>query len=384
MYATILRTIFTTSLSIPVIILVAYSLLLLYYSKKNIHNYNNLETFPKISILIPSHNEETIIEKRIENIYNSKYPFEKVDVIFIDDSSDSTADVIQKFVDKHPNFQLIKFNERMGYSIAIQAGIEASNTDIIVLNEAGSFPRPDAISNLVANFENKEIGAVTAKSQLLNTDEKVGQIESLYLRIVNFIRNSESNMDSTFYIKGEATAYRRELVSDIQAKSKTGSIDTSMAFWVRRKGYRVRYDPEVVFEEFAPSDDSGYIKQKTIRAANWMRNLILFKDMILNPKYGKFGLFTLPFNAIVLFIFPILPFIALFSLIAGIITDPVFFVPFVYPLVVVLLILLILSRNLVLLLLELEISLLKAIYQIFVVRVGHEKIERVESTRRVA
>jgi len=381
----ILRTVFIFSLSLPIITILSYGILLLYYSKEEKKKHNEeITTFPNISVLIPTHNEERIIEKRIKSIYDTNYPLEKIDVIFIDDSSDSTADIIQKYVNEHENFQLIRFNERKGYSIAIQTGIAASKTDIIVLNEAGSFPRPDALSKLVANFENHEIGAVTAKSEILNTDEKVGQIESLYLKIANFIRKSESNMDSTFYIKGEATAYRRNLVTDIKAVENVGSIDTSMAFWIRKKGYKVVYDPEVIFDEYAPTEDSGYIKQKTIRAANWMRNLLVFKEMILNIKYGKFGIFTLPFNVLVLFIFPILPFIALTSYIIGLIVDSSFFFNFIYPLVGILLILLIFSKNLVILLFEIEISLLKAIYQIFFSQVGHDKIERVESTRRIS
>jgi len=338
--------------------------------------------YPQISILIPTHNEERIIEKRIENIYNSEYPLDKIKIIFIDDSSDSTTELLQKHVDIQPNFELIRFDERMGYSIAIQAGIKASNTDIIVLNEAGSFPRPDALFNLISNFENQDIGAVTARSEILNTDEKIGQIELLYLKIVNFIRKAESNMDSTFYIKGESTAYRRELVEDITAVENTGSIDTSMAFWVRKKGYKVIYDQNVIFDEYAPNDDSGYIKQKTVRAANWMRNLIIFKDMILNSKYGKFGMFTLPFNTLVLFIFPLLPFVALLSMVIGLIYDTAYFLFYLYSAIGIIIILSLLSRKLIILLIQLEISLLKAIYQIFVSRVGHDKIERVESTRR--
>ena len=381
----LVRMIFIFTVLFPTIILLAYGLLLLYYSKKEKYSKDNeLEKYQEISILIPTHNEEKIIEKRIKNIYDTEYPFEKIQVIFIDDSSDSTADIIQQYVDKHSNFQLIRFNQRMGYSVAIQAGIEASDTDIIILNEAGSFPRSDSLIKLAANFENPEIGAVTAKSVLYNTDEKIGEIESIYLRIINFIRKSESNMDSTIYIKGEATGYRRKLVSDIVAVPNTGSIDTSMAFWVRKKGYKTVYDPNVVFDEYAPTDDSGYIKQKTIRAANIMRNLMIFKNMILNPKYGKFGLFTLTFHTLALFIFPFIPLLFLLSLATGILIDTTFFLRFLYLIIGALLIIFLFSKNLILLFIELEISLLKSIYQIFVSRVGHDKIERVESTRRIA
>ena len=379
-----LRIVFLLSVIIPVFTVLIYGLVLFYYYRTNkIEHKENIKNYPDLTILIPTHNEEKIIDRRIKNLLETKYPQNKVKVIFIDDSTDETPNIIKKHIAANTNFKLIRFDQRMGYSPSILKGIRATDTAIVVLNEAGSFPRSDALLRQISRFDNPKIGAVTGKSQIINEREKVGGIESLYLKIVNFIRESESNMDSTFYIKGEATAYRKELVSDIKAVPQTGSIDTSMALLVRRKGYRSVFDPEVIFDEYAPLDDKGYIKQKTIRAANLMRNILIFKDMLFNSKYSKFGLLTLPFNFINLFITPILIVTALVSTIIGEIIDPGFFMPILFILAVGLLILFLVSKNFFFLIIELEISLLKALSQIFISKKGHDKIERVESTRRI-
>ncbi len=381
----ILKAIFFFSLLIPIVTILFYGLVLLYYNK--IKNKKILDVGEKkvqnITIIIPTHNEERIIQKRIENIFQTQYPLEKMKVIFVDDSTDSTPDIIQKYIEKKDNFKLIKFDERMGYSYSVHAGIQNSDTEIIVLNEAGSFPRSDALTRLVNRFEDPDIGAVTGKSELIDTNERIAKIESLYLRVINFIREAESQMDSTFYIKGEATAYRREPVSDLEAIPKAGSIDTSMAFQVRKKGYKCVYDSGVVFHEHAPSDSTGYIKQKTVRAANLHRNILIFNEMLFNRKYGKFGLLTLPFHFLALFVFPLLSVSAFFSLITGLFVDPNFFIPIAIFSFFIFVLLMLVSSKFVLLLLEIEISLLKAMYQIFISKEGHDKIQRVESTRRV-
>ena len=94
------------------------------YLKKNnlkiLSNINSNEEYNNITILIPTHNEENVISHRIENIFEIKYPMEKMSVIFIDDSSDATSDIILKYVNEHPNMHLITFNERKGYSEAIK------------------------------------------------------------------------------------------------------------------------------------------------------------------------------------------------------------------------------------------------------------------------
>ncbi|MFX0139800.1 MAG: glycosyltransferase [Candidatus Hodarchaeota archaeon] len=384
----VLKLFLFSSVLIPITIIIFYGTMLTYYYKLKHKKYElsykiKYNKLPDINILIPTHNEETIISKRIENISNTNYPIEKIKTIFIDDSSDSTPDIINKYAEKNNNVYLIHFNNRIGYSSAIQAGIQASNTDVIVLNEAGSFPRPDALLRLISHFENPEIGGVSGKSEILNREEKIGKMECLYLKIINFIRESESYMDSTFYIKGEATAYRKDLVSDIKVIPNTGAIDNSMAFLVRKKGYKCIYDPNVVFDEYAPSDDVGYIKQKTTRAANWMRYLLVHRDMIFSRKYGKFGCLTLPFNFLMLFIFPFFPLIFISSILIGLFTSPVFFIRISILLIIITFLIALLAKNFLVLLIEIEISLLKAIYEIFLIRKEHDKIERVESTRKI-
>jgi len=382
MYSLYLNYVFILSAAIPVVTMLTYSAIIFFYgSLTKTKEIKNIETdYPEITILIPSYNEEKVIEKRIQNILNYDYPQEKMRVIFIDDSNDATPDIIKKYVEKFS--ELLRMNERMGYSKAVHAGLKLVETDIVVLNEAGSFPLPLTLKNQISKFQNPEIGAVTGHSIILNTDERVGQVESLYLQLLNYLRKAESNMDTTIIIKGEATAYRTSLVKDIDAVEDTGSLDTSMAFTVRKNGQKTIYSPDVIFEEYAPSDETGFRKQKMIRAANIMRNLLMFKYMLLNPKYGKFGLISMPFYIISFFITPILLPFALGSMLLGLLTNYVIYRYLTGLLVAVLLLVFLFKRDLIKLILELEFSLLKAIYQIFFSNKSHDKIERVESTRR--
>jgi cellulose synthase/poly-beta-1,6-N-acetylglucosamine synthase-like glycosyltransferase len=380
----VINIIFFLTLIIPILTVTIYGAIILYYgaqAKKNKKVNDEIE-YPDITILIPSYNEEKVMEKRIQNILDYDYPKNKMKVIFIDDSADSTPLIIQKYVDDNPNLELLRLGQRSGYSKAVFSGLSKVETDLVVLNEAGSFPLPGTLKNQIIKFENPEIGAVTGHSVILNTDEKTGKIESLYLDIINFVRSAESEMDTTIFIKGEATAYRTQLVKDIEAVRDTGSIDTSMAFMVRKKGYKTVYGSDVIFEEYAPSDDLGFRKQKMIRAANIMRNLLIYKEMLLNPKYGKFGMISMPFYMIIFYIIPVLLPISILTLLMGVAVNWSLYKYILGTGLALGLILLLVSRNLLKLLMELEISILKAIYQIFVSKKGHDKIERVESTRR--
>lgn len=53
---------------------------------------------PKISIIIPTFNEEKRIETCLSSIFGQSYPHEKLEVIVVDDkSTDKTIDIVQKF-----------------------------------------------------------------------------------------------------------------------------------------------------------------------------------------------------------------------------------------------------------------------------------------------
>lgn len=366
--------------AIPIFIFGSYGIILLYFSRKKIKENEESEDFePQVSIVIPTHNEEMIISKKIENLLNLDYPKEKLEIIFVDDSTDSTGKAIEEYSKKFPHIHLIKLDQRMGYSPSMIAGCEAAKNKIIVYAEAGSFMDAHAIRKLVRHFRKPYIGLVTGRSVILNVEECVGDAEKSYLDIANFLRMAESQMDSTFWIKGEATAVRKELIEDF--KNCNATFDNTSALVVRQKGYKSIYDPEVHFYEYAPKTYKDWAKQKTIRAANWIKMLLRFKNMFFRRKYGLFGCVTLPMQFSMLVIVPITWLVGTVSLITLTFFDPIFSLTIWSIIGSILLMSFLLNRRVVVMFLEFEYALLKAVYQVAFTRSEHDKIDKIISTR---
>jgi len=383
----ILRALLFLSFGIPVFIFGLYGGVILYYGelKKNeregTNRRNENSKFePAVSVVVATHNEEKIVSKKIENLLSSNYPREKLEIIFVDDSDDSTPKIIQKYSKGSPNIRLIRFDERVGYSPSMIAGCKAAEGEIIILNDAGSFVDAEAIPNLVAHFQTPNVGVVTGKDVILNLEEEVGKSENLYQRIYNFLRAAETNMDSTFYIKGEATAVRKDLIEDLDMCSET--FDTTIGLFVREKGYKIVYDPEVKFYEYTPKTHSGRIAQKTIRAANLVKVLWRFRHMMFKREHGKYGWVILPMNFAMLVVAPLALLFGFTVLIVLTFFDLTFSAIIWAVLGSIFLFLLIFSRRFILTFLEFEYSLLKALYQLVFTKRTHDKIEKVISTRR--
>ena len=370
-------------LAIPFFVFGIYGLILVHYIRNKESNRNsgvNDEWDPMVSVVTPSHNEASIISKKIENLLATNYPKDKLEIIFVDDSNDSTPDIIREYAAKYSNIRLISFGERMGYSPSMRAGVKASTGEIVILSDAGSFHDADTIGNLVRHFSDPEIGAVTGKDVILNVNEAVGSSEALYMKLLDFVRTAETSMDSTFYFKGEASAARKSLITDFEGCSAT--FDTATALFIRQKGFKTIFDPEAKFYEYAPKTRDERIKQKTIRAANWIKILFQFKGMAFRTRYGKFGLLTVPANFGMLVLTPLAILAGLISLIALTIFNPIFSLFIWVFLGLASLISFVISRNLLSTFIDLEVSLLKALFEISFTKTKHDQIETVKSTRR--
>lgn len=379
----ILRFFVIFSFGFSFLIFVLYGLILVYYGKlkptRGITFKNNFEQ-PLVTVITPTHNEEKIIAKKVENLLSTNYSKDKLELLFVDDSDDSTPNIIEEYTHTNPNIRLIKFDKRMGYSPCMFAGVKESKGNIIVLSDAGSFHDGKTISNLVRHFRDPQIGAVTGKDVILNVDEATGSSEALYQRIYDFVRTAETNMDSTFYFKGEASAVRKNLISDLEGCGAT--FDTAAALFVRQKGYKTIFDQDAKFYEYAPMVRGERIKQKTIRAANWIKILLKFKNMAFNRKYGKFGLITLPANFGMLIVAPVTILLGFSFLFLLAFFDPVSSFFAFCSLGAVALLSIFVSKRLLSTFLVFEVSLLKALYEILFTKRKHDQIDTVLSTRR--
>src|SRR3972149_6611672 len=76
----------------------------------------------KISIVLPTRNEEGLIEKTLEDIYKylrkKKYPFEVL--VVINGSTDSTEDKVKKLSRKISQIKILK--KKLGYGFALKKG----------------------------------------------------------------------------------------------------------------------------------------------------------------------------------------------------------------------------------------------------------------------
>src|SRR5699024_3165991 len=77
---------------------------------EDVKNFSENEgKLPTVSILIPAHNEQLVIENTLQAMVNLKYPKDKLEVIPINDnSSDETGFIVDEYAKRYPDIKSIE------------------------------------------------------------------------------------------------------------------------------------------------------------------------------------------------------------------------------------------------------------------------------------
>jgi cellulose synthase/poly-beta-1,6-N-acetylglucosamine synthase-like glycosyltransferase len=222
---------------------------------------------PRVSVIIPAHNEEGVIAAKIESIFASSYPRELVEVLVgSDGSTDKTAETVRKY----PAVILYESRAQQGKSAIQNELVGRSSGEILLFTDADCFASSDALGCVLDNFADPTVGLVTARPSYFNAHENdVTQNEGIYLRYENWIQRQESQRGLLAMASGSFFAVRRSLWRPLQ-----GNVgdDFVLPLQVAIQGQRNVLEPRAVVR----TD----LTQNRLQAILAMRRRIISKDLL--------------------------------------------------------------------------------------------------------
>ena len=122
----------------------------------------------KLDIIIPIFNEEDNISIIYNKIKGLKI-HENYSIIFIDDGSkDKSWNEIKKLIKKDKKVKGISFSRNFGHQISLSAGIDYSNSDILIMMDGDLQHPPELIPQMLNKFyENYDVVQMVKKDQVL-------------------------------------------------------------------------------------------------------------------------------------------------------------------------------------------------------------------------
>lgn len=169
------------------------------------------ETSLSVSIIIPCWNEEDLIERRLDNLNEQDYPAELIEIVVASDgSSDSTNEIVRRRAEDDPRIRLLDL-QRGGQTAALNAGVEASSGEIVLITDAGTVFAPDTLSKLMSYFADGSVDCVVgAWSVVPLKDAPYNRGERAYRGFEDRLRSLEARAGIAFHGQGACTGFRRE------------------------------------------------------------------------------------------------------------------------------------------------------------------------------
>ena len=157
--------------------------------------YSSNDVLPTVTILMAVHNEQKVIAKKIESIFCTTYPSNKLQVLVGSDSStDNTNNILVQLCKEHSSLQVFNF-ERQGKSNTINDLLDKATGEVVISTDANVFFDANTIYELVKHFKNPKVGLVD--SRVSNTGINKSGIsfpESTYINREVHIKNYEGRV----------------------------------------------------------------------------------------------------------------------------------------------------------------------------------------------
>ena len=258
-------------------------------------NYATADYAPRVAVLIPAYNEETVIARTIKSVLASTY--KNIRVIVIDDGSkDRTLDVAREaYPEEMASGRLTVLTKpNAGKAEALNFALQHFEEEIYVGIDADTVIAKDAIELLVPHFADPGIGAVAGNAKVGNRVNLWTRWQALeYITSQNFERRALDLFNVVMVVPGAIGAWRTAAVKVGQGyHSNTVAEDADLTMNLLEQGYCVVYEDRAMAFTEAPVNVDGLMRQRF----RWSFGILqaVFKHRGAIAKHRAMGLFALP------------------------------------------------------------------------------------------
>lgn len=200
-----------------------------------------LQTFPckSVSYVISVKNGEESVGKRIDNLLAQELEGVSTEIILLSDgSTDRTVETALET--GLENLRIVRVPVNRGKPFCLNLALSIAKGEIIVFADVRQDFETDAVSQLLANFKDPSVGAVSGQLFPAESRKGSGKGMDLYWKIEKRIRTLESGFSSCIGCTGAIYALRKELYAPIP--SDTLLDDVVIPMQTLESGNRVLYE----------------------------------------------------------------------------------------------------------------------------------------------
>ena len=269
-----------------------------------------IKSWPRISVMVPAHNEGPVIVETIKNLLASDYP--DFEVLVIDDrSTDETPHVVQQFMGQinDPRLRLLcrQADQTPGKSAVLNDGLRDTTSPLVAVFDADARVAPDFLRSLVPFLVDKSVGAVQARKIIMNDE----------VNWLTLCQNFEYSMDAYFQcgrdairgaveLRGNGQLIKRDALEAVNGwNEETLTDDLDLSTRLHLHGWDIRFAHKVLVYEEGITQFMPLLRQRRRWAEGSLTRYLEFGIPMLKNNSVSFRARVDMIAYIVQFLFPI-------------------------------------------------------------------------------
>jgi cellulose synthase/poly-beta-1,6-N-acetylglucosamine synthase-like glycosyltransferase len=226
---------------------------------------------PTVTVQLPIFNERYVVERLIDAVARLDWPFDRLQVQVLDDSTDATTELGEARAAFHSarglDIRVIHRTDRTGYKAgALAAGLARATGDFVALFDADFIPPRDFLRQTIPHFlANPHLGLVQARWGHVNDSYSwLTRAQALGIDghfIVEQTARNRSRLLMNF--NGTAGVWRRACIDAVGGwQADTLAEDLDLSYRAQLAGWRTLYLPEVVAPAEVPPQIHAFKNQQ--------------------------------------------------------------------------------------------------------------------------
>lgn len=222
---------------------------------------------PKVSLMIPAHNEEKIIVRAIETALETNYPNKEI-LIIDDGSTDATYNLALPYHRKG----LIKLIHRETASGskagALNYGVLFATGDIVISVDADTMVERNSLREIVKPLKDQEISAVSGNIRIFGGEHGANNLIVKFQQYEYFVnlelgRRYAALIGTLLIISGAFGAFRKKYVTSLGAYDPdTITEDFDITFKMKKLGKRIVFADKAIAWTFVPETWRAWRRQR--------------------------------------------------------------------------------------------------------------------------
>jgi poly-beta-1,6-N-acetyl-D-glucosamine synthase len=274
--------------------------------------------WPTITFLVACWNEEDTAVATVEGLLALDYPKDKLHVCVIDDgSSDKTWERLQVFA--HHDHVRLFHKSNGGKHTALNHALPHVTTELVASVDADTFLEHDALKKIAAYFlVNQKTVAVGGTVLIDNPQTLAQKAQSIEYQMFSFSKKVLALLDGVLVVPGAFSVFRTFIFKEVGGYKNAHNLeDLELTYRIQVAGYHVDHAHDAIARTKAPKTIRALFKQRLRWGTGFLRNTRDYSYVLLNSRYGNFGLFTVPMSLLAYGIILTIFFMSWYLLIQG-------------------------------------------------------------------